>query len=365
MRNKRVTSRQVAKKAGVSQTTVSFVLNGLAATNNISDETAQRVADAAQELGYVPNVAARSLARGRSNNIGLVLAQQHEQVFIDEYIPNIITGLSRITKEYGYRILLELVQEAEHANAYVNLMRGKEVAGMIVNLNEPEYDDNRLSATRERLIAYAAEGFPVVSLDYIHSTVRSVTVDKLSGVRRALQHLLDLGHKHIACITYAPPKHNQHAEHRLAIYRQMMQQAGAETDEGLIRYGAFDPDTGYTAMMSLLELRPLPTALYAMNDVMAFGAMTAIREAGLRVPDDIAVVGFDDARLSRYSSPALTTVFEPDIEHGYRAGEMLIKLIQNQPIEQEHIILETELRIRDSCGWRLAKSSQPVSATSQ
>lgn len=342
----------MAKKAGVSQTTVSFVLNNHAAEKNIPAETIERVQQAAHDLGYVPDMAARALARGRSNNIGLVLAQPHDQVFIDEYIPNIITGLSRITKEHGYRILLELIQDDSHADAYINLMRGKEVAGMIVNLNEPDYGDKRHPMTREKLIAYVAEGFPIVSLDYIHPTVHSVMVDKLSGVRRIIQHLIDLGHRRIACITYAPRKLNNHAEQRLSIYRQMMEEIGIAADEGLVRYGAYDPETGYAAMKSLLEQRPRPTALYAMNDVMAFGAITALREAGLRVPEDMAVVGFDDARLARYTTPALTTIFEPDIEHGYRAGEMLIKLIQEQSLPQDHIVLETQLRIRDSCGWR-------------
>lgn len=367
MKSKRITSRQVAKKAGVSQTTVSFVLNDLASANNISNETAQRVLNAAQELGYVPNVAARTLARGRSANIGLILAQPHEQVFIDEYIPSILSGLSRITRQHGYRILFELIQDDSHADAYINLIRGKEVAGMIVNLNEPDYGDQRRPMTREKLIAYVAEGFPIVSLDYIHPTVHSVMVDKLSGVRRIIEHLINLGHRRIACITYAPKKHNHHAEQRLQIYQEMLEQVRVPFDEELVRFGAYDPETGYTAMKSLLELRPLPTALYAMNDVMAFGAMTAIREAGLRVPEDMAVVGFDDVRLARYTTPALTTVYEPDIEHGYRAGEMLIKLIQEQPLEQAHIVLETQLRIRDSCGWRLAHGnrSPQVSAAGQ
>ncbi|MEZ4670034.1 MAG: LacI family DNA-binding transcriptional regulator [Anaerolineae bacterium] len=346
MPTKRVTSRQVAKKAGVSQTTVSFVLNNHAAENNIPNETIERVQQAARELGYVPDAAARTLARGRSNNIGLMLAQPHDQVFIDEYIPNIITGLSRITKEHGYRILLEMVHDDLHADAYANLMRSKEVAGIIVN--QPFHND------AQRLLALQQEGFAIVTLANIHPTIPSVMVDKLLGVRKAVKHLIKLGHERIGCITYAPIASNEHVRQRLMIFQRALESKGLVFDDGLVREGAFDPDTGYEAMKSLLNQSPLPTAVFAMNDMMAYGAMTAIQEAGLRIPEDVALVGFDDVRLARFTTPALTTIYEPDIEHGYRAGELLIRLINEEPIEQPHIVLGTQLKIRDSCGWKLA-----------
>src|SRR5258706_4264272 len=119
VRKTQITSRRVAELAGVSQTTVSFVLNNVDSAN-ISEETRQRVLKAARTIGYVPDVSARALARGRSTNIGLVLAQPHEQVFIDEYIPNIITGLSKVTQRYGYRIVVELVEDGSHPNTYLN-----------------------------------------------------------------------------------------------------------------------------------------------------------------------------------------------------------------------------------------------------
>ena len=341
-----VTSRQVAKYAGVSQTTVSFVLNNVESAK-VSAETRQRVLKAAKELGYVPDAAARSLAAGRSSNIGLVLAQPHRQVFIDEYIPNIITGLSRVTRERGYRILVELVEDDSHPNTWLNLIRGKEVAGIIAAFNAPSEQDI------QEMAVIVAEGFPIVSLNHWHDTVHSVMVDKLDGVRNAVGHLVKLGHKRIACITYAPIPGLHDAFQRLLVYREVLEKAGIAYDEALVRQGAYDPETGYQAMKSLLELASLPTALFAMNDVMAFGAMTAIQEVGLRIPEDIAVVGFDDIRLARYSRPALTTVREPDIEHGSAAGKLLIDLINKKPLEQHHIVLKTELRIRDSCGFHL------------
>jgi LacI family transcriptional regulator len=336
-RKVKVTSRRVAELAGVSQTTVSFVLNNVDGAN-ISEETRQRVLEAARAIGYVPDVSARALARGKSTNIGLVLVQPHEQVFIDEYIPSVITGLSNVTRKHGYRILVEMVEADSPPNTYLNLIRGKEVAGTIINFDLPS------EHSLPELLASVAEGLPIVSLNYWHDAVHSVMVDKLDGVRRIVKHLVNLGHRRIACISYAPTNKKCDPYRRLMVYREVLEAAGIEYDETLIRDGRFDPETGYA---------PLPTALYAMCDVIAFGAMTAIREAGLRIPEDIAVVGFDDIRLAQYSVPALTTVREPDIDHGWFAGNMLLDLINNKPLEQNHIVLKTEMKIRNSCGFRL------------
>ncbi len=338
----RITSKQVAERAGVSQTTVSFVLNQVE-TANISEDTRQRVLDAVRDLNFVPDVRAQALARGRSNTIALILSNPHRQVFVDEYIPTILTGLSEVTQEHGFRILVELLSEkTSSADAYRNLIQGKEVAGIIVNLNAKMTDDI------ERILGYARERVPIVTLDAIHPEVCSVMVDKVGGTRTIVEHLVKLGHRRIACITYGPLEH-VHPADRLKVYRTVLEEAGIPYDQNLVRIGAYDPETGYEAMKSLLASEHF-TALYAMNDVMAFGAMTAIHEAGLRVPEDIAVVGFDDIRLARFSTPALTTMHEPDIEHGRRAGEMLLDLINGITPKEKHIRLATHLVVRQSCG---------------
>lgn len=337
----RITSKQVAARAGVSQTTVSFVLNQVE-NSNISEETRQRVLDAARDLNFVPDVRAQALARGRSNNIGLILSNPHRQVFIDEYIPAILTGISQVTQKHGFRILVELLSNATVSDAYNNLIQGNEVAGLIVNLNAKMTDDI------EQIVAYTRERVPIVTLDVVHPEVYSVTVDKLAGARTIIDHLIRLGHRRIACITYGPLEH-VHPADRLRVYRTALEEAGIPYDENLVRVGAYDPDTGYEAMRSLLATERF-SALYAMNDTMAIGAMTAVREAGLRVPEDIAVVGFDDIRLARYSSPPLTTMHEPDIEHGRGAGEMLIDLINGVAPPEKHVHLATRLIVRQSCG---------------
>jgi len=344
---KKVTSKQVAERAGVSQTTVSFVLNQVE-NSNISTETRQRVLQAVQELNYVPDTAARALARGRSSNIGLLLLHPHEQVFIDEYIPNILTGLSQVARQNGFRILVEMITDDHLPDAYINLIRGKEVAGIIINA--PTVQDG-LSLHR-----YAAEGFPIVTLDNVHSDIYSVIVDKLHGVRKAVKHLINLGHQSIGCISYAPVPINKHAADRLHIFRAALESAHLSYDERFVREGNFDPETGYEAMKSILAEPVHPTAIFAMNDMMAFGAITAIREHGLRVPEDIAIVGFDDVRLARYTTPALTTIHEPDVEHGRRAAETLLDLINGRVPSEKHTRLTTELVIRQSCGSHLRAS---------
>jgi DNA-binding LacI/PurR family transcriptional regulator len=345
MKNKprKATSKLVAELAGVSQTTVSFVLNNVESAN-ISEETRQRVFKAARELNYVPDMAARSLASGRSHNIALVLAQPHRQVFIDEYIPKILTGINQVTQHHGFRILFELVDTDRPFDVYSNLLHSKEAAGIIVNFNDISDVDI------EQVAACTAEGLPIVSLADIHKDVYSVSVDKLGGVRQAIKHLLNLGHRRIGCISYAPEGSNQHTEARLHIYRRALEHAGITPDPLWVTYGAFDPETGYEAMKTMLQVSPLPTAVYAMNDVMAFGAITAIQEQGLRVPEDIAIVGFDDIRLAGYSTPPLTTIYEPDVDHGRTAAEVLVELIQGKTPLEKHIKLATRLVVRQSCG---------------
>lgn len=339
----KVTSRHVAELAGVSQTTVSFVLNNVEGAN-ISEETRVRVLDAARQLNYIPDVTAQSLARGRSNNIALVLAQPHRQVFIDEYIPRILTGISEVTQEHGFRILVELVDGERLSNVYSSLLRSKEAAGIIVSFKAVTERDI------EQIVACTAEGLPVVSLNDLHPQVYSVEVDKMGGTKTIVQYLVDLGHRRIACISYAPPHNIPHVQDRLRIFYEVMERSGIKVEDRLVRFGLYDPDTGYAAMKSILQSGPPPTALYAMNDLMAFGAMSAIREYGLRIPQDIAVVGFDDIRLAAFSNPPLTTVNEPDVEHGHQAAEMLLTLINGGVPAVKQVKLQMRLVVRESCG---------------
>jgi LacI family transcriptional regulator len=345
MKQIKVTARQVAEHAGVSQTTVSFVLNHVLKAN-ISEATRDRVLRTAQELGYVPDVAARSLARGRSSTIGLVISHPHAQVFRDEYMPNILTGISQVTRESNYHILVEMVDAVCQTNTHRTMLKSKEVMGLIVQLYSPTQEDII------ELRSLASAGFPIVSLSVLDSQISAVTMNSFVGVRKIVEHLIGLGHQHIGCISYAPQGRDPEATGRMDVYQQTLRDAGIDPDPAFVRFGEYDPDTGYREMQALLRLDPRPTAIFAMNDVMAFGAIAAITEAGLRVPDDIAVVGFDDVRLARYTMPALTTVRAPDVERGKQAARMLLGLIEGQVPTPLHLELGTEIVIRESCGCR-------------
>jgi DNA-binding LacI/PurR family transcriptional regulator len=345
MKKSQVTARQVAELAGVSQTTVSFVLNQIESAN-ISEATRERVLKAAQELGYVPAAAARSLARGRSNNIGLVLIKPHHKIFADPFVPNVITGLNQVTQEQGFRLLVEIVDGLDRLNIFENLLRSGEVAGALVN--------GVWWGQEEFLLPLIHTGYPIISIDQLDSAYTSipmVTIDHFEGVRQMVSHLIGLHHHRIACITYAP-SHDLHMIRRLETYRDSLETAGIPYDENLVRYGTYDPESGYEAMQSLLAEKAPPTAVFGMNDLMALGAMAAIREAGLRIPEDIAVVGYDDMRFSRFTSPPLTTMRAPEIALGVEAGRMLLDLIHQREMTAKQIYLRSELVIRESCGAR-------------
>ena len=342
-RPRKVTSRQVASLAGVSQTTVSFVLNNVESAG-ISEETRQRVMEAARTLNYVPVTAAQALVRGRSSTIALVLARPHRQIFIDEFLPKILTGISEVTQQHGFRVMVELVGAEQLSAVYSGLLRSKEAAGVITTMGATN------ATELQPILGCAAAGLPLVALNYLHPEVYSVEVDRLAGVKAIVEHLIALGHRRIACIPYADSRSNPYLAKRLDIYRATLAAAGIAIDDALIHPGDYDPETGYRAALTLLDQQPRPTAIFAMNDVMAFGALRAIRERGGRVPEDVAVVGFDDVRLAAFSDPPLTTINEPDIEQGRRAAEMLLTLIHGAVPETRHVALATQLIVRQSCG---------------
>lgn len=338
---RKVTSKQIGERVGVSQTTVSFVLNNVESAN-ISAETREKVLNAAREMGYVPDATARSLARGQSSNIGFIIGQPHKQFLIDEYLPAMMTGLSQVIREQDFRLLVEFVAHGNYPENYLGLIRGREVAGAIISLYNPTPNDI------EEVVALVHEGYPIVSVGHLHPEICSVRLNRMKGIRQVVQHLIDLGHRRIACITYAPLPLNRHNQRRLFTYRETLEAAGIAYEESLVRYGSYDPETGYSAMKSLLQSSPLPTAVFGMNDVMAFGAITAIRDAGLRIPEDISVVGFDDIRLAAFANPPLTTVHEPAVEHGQCVAETLIALINGRILDEFHQVLDTPIIVRGS-----------------
>ena len=337
---KRVTSQQVAARAGVSRTTVSFVLNDAPLGATISEETRARVLAAARELGYVPNSAARILASGQTHTLGLLLPDSHH-LEVDAFIPLLLYGLTEASNARGFRVLVEGVRGAE-PDAYRRLIAAKQIDGLVV-LN-PRMDDVNAS-----LLELIESGFPTVFVDDIdHPEAYTVTQRPL--MREAVAHLIGLGHERIAHITYAPVSYHGALE-RLDVYKRTLEDANLRADERLVRYGGLSAQSGYEAMTSLLEADLPFTALFAGNDTIALGAMAAIRGRGLRVPEDVAVVGYDDIPIAAYAAPPLTTVRTDPKEQGRRAGEVLVQLVQGKaPGEKNAHVGNAELVIRASCG---------------
>lgn len=334
MSRRKITSQDVAARAGVSRTTVSYVLNNVE-TANISEQTRQRVLDAADALDYVPNAAAQMLAGHRSHIIGLVFPHTHPHLATHLFLLQILEGLMTVVQQQGMRLLIDSV-ESSHESAYLDLARAKRIDGLIL-IDVPAED--------RALHRLAHDDFPIVTLGHNHPNLCSVDVDNEKGAQQAVDHLLAQGHKRIGCITNAPTTTNPNL--RLVGYQTALRTAGLALDECLLAEGSYKPESGFAAMQQLLALSNPPTAVFVASDVVAFGALAAIQERGLRVPADMAVVGFDDVPLARYAQPPLTTVRMPTIEMGQRAGELLYDQILGKPVESS-VLFETELIVRAS-----------------
>ena len=341
MGSRRSTSRDVAKLAGVSQATVSLVLNGVPGSR-ISDKSRRRVLDAARRLDYHPNASARSLVRQRAGVLGLVLRQHSDFLGANAFLPRVIAGLTSVTVPAGFKLLVEPVEDVSRPDAYIQLAREAHVDGMI--LSGVRSDDDQLRHLSDR-------DFPVVVWGRLPgSEMPFVDVDNAAAARTAVEHLIRLGHRRIACITNGPPEDAASAA-RLEGYQLALEYAGITFDAQLVRYGDFEERSGTDAMLDLLALTPRPSAAFVASDEVALGALKAVRARGLRVPDDIALVGFDDLPISEFVDPALTTMRVPARAIGAQAAVMLIELITSH-VQPESRLLPTELVIRESCGAR-------------
>lgn len=334
---KRSTSLDVAKKAGVSRTTVSFVLNNVPGMS-ISESTRKKVLDAAQFLNYHPNVAGRKLVSGKSNTIGLILCQSPEQVFADAFLPQVIFGVEQAAMEQSFHVMLKQV-EPDDTKGYIRLINENHVDGII--LSGPRQDDREI-------VRLHREGVPVMLMGQLPDTsIPFVDIDAASGAETAVRHLIELGHRQIAIITNAPLTYTS-AQQRQNGYLRALQKAGLQINESLIKEGSYTPASGFDQMNALLNLPVRPTAVFIASDVVAMGAILAIKRAGLCIPKDIAIAGFDDIPLAAYFDPPLTTIRVPAFGLGWAVSERLIRLIRNEGLDQNGVFLKSELILRES-----------------
>ncbi len=335
---RRPTSFDVARLAGVSRTTVSLVLNN-APNAHISPETRRRVLEAARQLGYFPHAPARRLAQGRTMTVALVWHRGPDANYRDAFLPGLLQGLTTALRQQGYHLLFRPIDPHESEEIVLELAQGRHADGLI--LSGPRAQDPIL----QRLVR---QNFPLVLHGQVPGMdVPFVDVDNVAGARQAVEHLLRLGHTRIGVITNAP-LHYVSARQRLEGYRQALEAAGLSPRPQWIQLGNFDEASGRRAMQALLQARPRVTAVFVASDMVALGARYALWEAGLRVPQDIALVGFDDLPLAAYTIPPLTTVHVPAWELGYTAGQMMLQRLEGRSVNSHR--LPTRLVIRASCG---------------
>ncbi len=331
------TIRDIAKAAGVSVSTVSHVLNEY---GDISEDTEQRVREVMKELNYHPSALARRLVRKRSYILQLLLFSV--EGLRHPFFYEVICGISAETEKAGYDLVLSIkdVRDKKWRDSlkrcYESRSEGIFVMGTLPGPEVPEEIES--------------SQIPALFIDIPFESARAtyVTSDNVGGAMTATRHLISLGHTCIGLINghVTSPISNQ----RLLGYKQTLEMHGIPFDSGLVRPGDFTEEGGREVTARLLKDYPNMTAVFAGSDLMAIGAMKAIREAGLRVPDHIAVIGFDDIEFASYVRPALSTVKQEGEVMGKKAARELLKLIRypdRKPCKQ---VLSTELVIRESCG---------------
>lgn len=340
------TIQRVADRAGVSIATVSRVSADPAA---VSDELRLRVQEAALALNYRPSRAARTLRGRTSQAIGVVIPDLENPFFTA-----VVRGIDQVLQAAGYTLLLANSDEdAARERTILETLRAEGVAGIIfVPIN----------AARDAYRDLLAPPLHTVAVDRLPSNLRPdlVTVNNVEGTRAGVAHLLALGHRDVALLS-GPSKHST-AKERERGYEDALRAAGRSIKPELVYYGDFRERGGYEGMQALMALPHRPTAVFVANNLMTLGAFRALHEAGIRIPEEIAVVGFDDMPWATSLNPPLTVTSQPSQEIGSSAADLLLERIARPDRAIRHLILETKLVVRASCGASLPRARTKAGA---
>jgi DNA-binding LacI/PurR family transcriptional regulator len=329
------TIKDVATHAGVSVATVSAVLN---ANKYVSPELAQRVRASIEMLGYERNSFAQSLKTRTSHTIALVISD-----IMNPFFSHIVRGVEDVASQHNYALVVGNTDEnPQKEKNYIRLLESKRVDGLILTAT---------SGNHTSLRSLPLQKLPLVSLDrsLFEWGIDSVLIDNVSGARKVVEHLIQLGHRHIGIITGIAGITT--TEERLLGYKQALKAHNIAVDSSLIAEANSRLDGGTHAAMQLLTQTPVrPTAIFTMNGLLAIGTLQGLKDLGLRCPEDIALVTFDDFSWSSVLRPYLTVVRQPTYEIGQKAAQLLFERMEKRNASPQEVRLQTNLIIRESCG---------------
>ncbi len=333
-----VTLKDIANKLGVSPSTVSRALSG---RGHISLETRVSVLRIAEELGYVPDILARGLVGAPTNILACLVLELSNPFFVP-----VVQAVEDIADEKSYiAIISESKRQLELEKRLIERFRRIHVDGIIITPTMHSLD---------HLEAIKAGGTPIILVGRRYTRLDYITVDDVKGGRIAGQHLVGLGHTCIGTLSSGEP-HNNAEQDRIGGFRQVLDEAGLQfREDWALEVGNNRIDGGALGAERWLSMSERPSAIFALNDMLAIGFVHRLRQEGVRVPDDVAVVGFDDMPFAQFCEVPLTTIAYPKYEMGRMAAEMLLERIQafDRVQEVEHVLLQPKLVIRQSCGAR-------------
>ncbi len=324
--------------AFVSRSVVSRVINN---HPNVSKESRQRVLQVIKEHNFKPNAVARSLATHRSHEICILAPRWRNEILASSYWSIVFLGLTEQCINQGYFASVTLISSNPEEEFNNHIINEHAFDGYVIFHRE---------VVESVLPSLQAHNAPIVLIghDAEHTDVSSIDVDNFKGAYQAVQHLINLGHQRIATITGFGDR--LETINRIKGYRRALKDAGYAIPESYVVCGDYSHRHGFHTMQQLLDLPNPPSAIFCTGDVIAQGALLAIHKSGLSVPDDVAVVGFDDLPGSQYTIPPLTSVHQPIYEKGVQAAKMLIEQIEGKQKEVSYVQLNPQLVIRESCG---------------
>ncbi|ASG09680.1 substrate-binding domain-containing protein [Vibrio anguillarum] len=327
------TMKDIARLAGVSTSTVSHVINK---SRYVSDEIAERVNKAAQDLNYAPSALARSLKMNRTRTIGMLVTTSTNPFFGE-----VVKGVERSCYHKGYNLILCNTEgDSQRMQASINTLLQKRVDGLLLMCSTLE---------GERIDVFERyPDIPVVVMDWGPMLFPSDKIqdNSLRGGYIAANYLIECGHKEIGCITGPLIRHQ--AQMRYEGYKRAVLEAGLDIYPNWIVESDFECEGGYEAFNKMLAKGPLPSAIFVSNDMMAMGVINAANEKGIRIPEDLSLMGYDDIHIARFMSPALTTIHQPKYRLGKAAVDTLLARLENEALEPQIVQLEPTLVVRKS-----------------